>query len=114
MTQGVGHTPSEQAGPPARRRKKRANVGNTSLKRRPRNEDPMREFDGLPSELRAWVAAADLPWRPRSVRRSFERALAETGDVARALAELDRLQNRLITKDAKKVWGKVHPRAIDA
>ena len=89
--------------------KARANRGTTSLKRKPRREDPMREYDGLPQELRAWVATADLPWRPKSVRRSFERALAETGDVHEALRELDRLQERLIAKDAKKVWGEVHP-----
>ncbi|MEM7732312.1 MAG: DUF6525 family protein [Pseudomonadota bacterium] len=96
------------------RRKKRANAGQTSLKRKPRATDPMREFDGLPQELRAWVARADLPWRPGSVRRSFERALSETGDITRALEELDRLQKRLIAKDAKKVWGEVHPGAREA
>ena len=73
----------------------------------------MRDYDGLPQELRAWVAAADLPWRPRSVRRSFERALADTGDVNQALEELDRLQERLVAKDVKKVWGEVHPRVSD-
>ena len=94
--------------------KKRANLGKTSLKRKPRAVDPMREFDGLPKELRIWVATANLPWQPRSVRRSYERALAETGDVQRALESLDRLQERLIAKDAKKVWGEVHPTASDA
>ena len=48
------------------KRKTRANAGQTSLKRRPRATDPMREFDGLPQELRSWVARADLPWRPGS------------------------------------------------
>ncbi|MEL7254523.1 MAG: DUF6525 family protein [Pseudomonadota bacterium] len=99
---------------PVRTRKMRMNSGHTSLKRKPRATDPMREYDGLPQELRAWVARADLPWRPGSVRRSFERALRDTGDVTRALEELDRLQERLIAKDAKKVWGEVHPRAEGA
>lgn len=94
--------------------KKSGNLGRTGLKRKRRALDPMREFDGLPQELRVWVATADLPWRPGSVRRSFERALAETGDVDRALQELDRLQQRLIAKDAKKVWGEVHPQAQEA
>lgn len=95
-------------------RTKRRNLGHTSLKRKARAQDPMREFDGLPQPLRAWVATAELPWRPGSVRRSYERALAETGTVDRALKELDRLQERLIAKDAKKVWGEVHPRASGA
>ena len=103
-----------QAPWPAPKRKTRFNSGRTSLKRKTRATDPMREYDGLPQELRAWVARADLPWRPGSVRRSFERALRDTGDVARALEELDRLQERLIAKDAKKVWGEVHPRAQEA
>ncbi|MEM6589753.1 MAG: DUF6525 family protein [Pseudomonadota bacterium] len=112
MTQAAGLR--GQARTLAPKRKKRANAGQTSLKRKPRATDPMREFDGLPQELRAWVARADLPWRPGSVRRSFERALSETGDIVRALEELDRLQERLIAKDAKKVWGEVHPSAQDA
>lgn len=114
MTRGFGHKPKGQAVKPAPPRKRHANLGKTSLKRKPRADDPMREFDRLPQELRAWVAAADLPWRPRSVRRSFERALEETGNVDRALEELDRLQDRLIAKDAVKVWGEVHPRAKQA
>ena len=74
----------------------------------------MREYDGLPRELRAWLASAELPWRPASARKSYERALAETGDIEGALQELDRLQERLVAKDAKKVWGEVHPRASGA
>lgn len=112
MTNGASHT--GQAPGPVPKRKKRVNSGHTTLKRKPRATDPMREFDGLPRELRAWVARADLPWRPGSVRRSFERALSQTGDVHSALEELDRLQERLIAKDAKKVWGEVHPQAQEA
>lgn len=114
MTSGFGQNTRGQATQSAPARKTRRNLGQTSLKRKPRARDPMREFDGLPRELRAWVAAAELPWRPGSVRKSYERALAETGNVDRALAELDRLQERLIAKDAKKVWGEVHPRAWGA
>ncbi|MEM7599057.1 MAG: DUF6525 family protein [Pseudomonadota bacterium] len=114
MTSGFGQNTRGQASQSAPARKTRRNLGQTSLKRKPRARDPMREFDGLPRELRAWVAAAELPWRPGSVRKSYERALAETGNVAGALQELDRLQERLIAKDAKKVWGEVHPRASGA
>ncbi|ESQ13778.1 MAG: hypothetical protein JKP98_25960 [Rhodobacteraceae bacterium] len=46
------------------------NRGATSLRRKRRSEDPMREFDRLPANLRAWLANAILPWRPRSVQRA--------------------------------------------
>jgi hypothetical protein len=87
----------------------RGNRGTTSLKLRRRNEDPMRDFDRLPPELRAWVAAAVLPWRPRSVRRAFDKALAETGDRDFALTRLTALQGRLVARDAAAVWGPDHP-----
>ena len=87
----------------------RGNRGQTGLKLKRRREDPMRDFDWLPPELRAWLAEAVLPWRPRSVRRAFERAVARTRNRARALEELDRLQDRLVAKDARVVWGDAHP-----
>ena len=69
----------------------------------------MREFDRLPVELRLWLAAAALPWRPRSVQRAYKAAFAKTWDKASALAELDRLEARLLAKDAAQVWGQAHP-----
>ncbi len=87
------------------------NRGKTSLKCKRRRESPMRDYDCLPKELRTWIAAADLPWRPKSVQRTFDRALSQTGDRKRALEELDRLQRRLVTKDAITVWGEDHPQA---
>jgi hypothetical protein len=55
----------------------------------------MADYDRLPGELRAWVAAAVLPWSPRSVSRAFAEALARhKGDGAAAIAELDRFQER--------------------
>ena len=71
----------------------------------------MQDFDRLPAELRAWLATAILPWRPRSVQRAFDKAVARTRDQASALRELDRLQERLVAKDAGKVWGQYHPDA---
>jgi len=87
----------------------RGNRGNTSLKLKRRNEDPMREYDRLPAELRAWLATAALPWRPRSVRRAFDKALAETGDRAFALSRLNAMQERIVARDAATVWGPDHP-----
>ena len=54
-----------------------SNRGNTSLKCKRRNEKPMLEFDRLPRELRVWIASADLPWRPRSVQKAFDRAMSK-------------------------------------
>ncbi|MFQ6549638.1 DUF6525 family protein [Aestuariibius sp. 2305UL40-4] len=87
------------------------NRGQTSLKLKRRAEDPMREFDRLPAELRIWLASAMLPWRPRSVRRTFDRAMARVGNTANALKELDRIEERLVAKDAAAIWGRNHPLA---
>lgn len=87
----------------------RGDRGKTSLKLKRRNEDPMREYDRLPAELRAWLAAAVLPWRPCSMRRAFDKALAGTGDRGFALSRLTALQGRLVARDAATVWGPDHP-----
>ena len=79
------------------------NLGNTSLRKRRRSEDPMRDFDRLPPVLRAWVAHAVLPWRPRSVLRAYNRALSQYGDPKQALAELERLQSSQLAKDSTAV-----------
>jgi len=87
----------------------RNNTGMSTLKRKRRQSDAMREYDSLPVELRVWLASAVLPWRPRSVRRTFDSLVARTQDTPRALEELDRLQARLVAKDARKIWGPHHP-----
>ena len=86
------------------------NRGRTRLKSR-RSSNPMGEFDSLPAPLRQWVANAKRPWSARTVRRSYEKALAKTGDPNAALSELTALQNRLIAKDAAYVWGQEYPQA---
>lgn len=75
------------------------NLGQTKLKKRRRRENPMREFDRLPPQLRQWVSQAALPWRPRSVKRAFDKALAQTGDQARALQELNRIEAAQLALD---------------
>jgi len=85
------------------------NLGRTSLKGRRRRGDPMRDYDLLPLPLRRWLSSAALPWRPRSVRQAYARALARTRDAELALQELDRIEARLISADARKVWGSDHP-----
>lgn len=77
------------------------NLGQTKLRKRRRREDPMREFDQLPPVLRAWVTQAALPWRPRSVLRAYNTALARTGDQTRALDELKHLEAAQLAKDSQ-------------
>jgi ribosome-binding ATPase YchF (GTP1/OBG family) len=86
-----------------------SNLGHTSLKRKPRRGDPMRDFDLLPTELQTWLASAALPWRPKSVDRVYRRALASTKNRARALDKMNRIERRLIAKDALRVWGADYP-----
>ena len=89
------------------------NLGETSLRRKRRSADPMREYDHLPAELRAWLASAALPWRPRSALRAFRDALKRTQDTESALRELEALQRRRLAKDALGVWGREHPDATE-
>ncbi len=87
------------------------NRGATSLKCRRRRQDPMRDYDRLHPDLRDWLASAVLPWSPRSAKRAFERAVAKACTPNDALREMDRLQARLIARDARRVWGPDHPTA---
>lgn len=85
------------------------NRGRTSLKTTRRAEDPMRDYDSLPPDLRDWLSRAVLPWRPKSVRRAFDKALARHKDRTTALRDLDLLQQRRVAKDASQIWGKDWP-----
>tara|TARA_B110000003_G_scaffold87285_1_gene89393 strand:+ start:9304 stop:9585 length:282 start_codon:yes stop_codon:yes gene_type:complete len=86
------------------------NLGKTSLKRKRRNENPLLDYDRLPRDLRTWVANAELPWRPRSVLKAYERAFLKTGDRNKAMNELNNIQHRLVARDAIVIWGKNHPK----
>ncbi|WP_198670434.1 DUF6525 family protein [Oceanicella sp. SM1341] len=86
------------------------NGGNSRLPRRRRSADPMAAYDRLSPELRAWLAAAALPWSPRSARKAWARALAAArGDTAAARTALTALEARLLARDAPGVWGPGHP-----
>ncbi|WP_107815708.1 DUF6525 family protein [Celeribacter persicus] len=81
---------------------------NTSLRKRRRSCDPMREFDHLPKALRLWLSQAALPWSPRSVRRLWSKALHLHGGCEdRALAHLSEIESRRLAKDSPQVWGAV-------
>ncbi|WP_090062484.1 DUF6525 family protein [Celeribacter neptunius] len=72
----------------------------SSLKRRRRAGDPMREFDCLPRPLRRWLSQAALPWSPRSARRLWLSALKDhDGCEKRALAHLSSVEARRLATD---------------
>ena len=75
------------------------NLGQTRLRGRRRDVDPMAAFDALPPDLRAWMAEAALPWSPVSCLKLWRRALSEEGCPERARARLDRAQAVLLAKD---------------
>ena len=84
------------------------NLGKTSLKRKRRNENPLLDYDRLPRDLRAWIANAELPWRPRSVLKAYERAFSKTGDRNKAMNELNNILTAsfkvLVAKDNGKIF----------
>ncbi|AXT21434.1 hypothetical protein D1822_00680 [Phaeobacter inhibens] len=90
------------------------NCGQTSLKRKPRRGNPMQDYDCLPPDLRRWISSAVLPWSAKSVHRTFNKALARTGDRTHAFGELNRIQRKLTAKDAQKIWGSSHPDAVSS
>ena len=78
----------------------RRNVGETKLRKRLRQSDPMSDFDKLPIILRKWLNQAVLPWGPKSVLRVYKKAFLRTGDPTLALADLDRVQKGKLSKDS--------------
>lgn len=77
------------------------NIGQTKIRTKRRTHRSLREFDGLPKNLREWLRNAALPWRPSSIQNIYNRVLADTGNPRLALAELDRRQEILLSKDRK-------------
>lgn len=75
------------------------NLGATNLKRRRRQDDPMRLFDTLPPQLRAWLTTAALPWSPRSCARIWYRAQREGLSASQTVARLTRSEARALERD---------------
>ena len=77
------------------------NLGETKIKKRRSQSDPMKDFDKLPKILRDWLNLAALPWRPKSVFRAYNKALRQTGDPSLALRQLEKLQQQKLSIDQK-------------
>jgi len=79
--------------------KRGGNLGTTRISVRRRASDPMRAYDALPPDLRAWVADAARPWSPVSCLRLWRKLLAEEGCPARARSRLDRIEAATLARD---------------
>ncbi|MFN3969856.1 MAG: DUF6525 family protein [Gemmobacter sp.] len=77
----------------------------TSPRARWRATDPMAAHDRLPAPLRAWAAAAALPWSAASVLRIWRRALTRGGDHQAALEALNRAEAATLARERALVWG---------
>ena len=75
------------------------NLGQTKLRKKRSQSDPMRDFDRLPKLLRDWLNSAALPWRPKSVQRAYNKALRQTGNSKLALEKLEKLQQQKLSVD---------------
>ena len=82
----------------------------TSLKCR-RRVCQMERYDGLPPELRAWLAGAALPWSPHSALQVWSRAFrAAQGDAGSARARPDQTERRMLERARARIWGRSYPR----
>ena len=82
---------------------RRKNLGVTTLRKRRRTSDPMKEFDKMPKLLRDWLNTAALPWAPKSVHRAYHRIYQKNGDAKLALQHLEKLQEQRLSVDEKLI-----------
>lgn len=78
------------------------NLGATTLRKRRRSGDIMRNYDTLPSPLRAWLANAARPWSPASCRRIWLKARAKGESMDALLARLDRAERKTLSRDGAR------------
>ena len=62
----------------------------------------MDAYDRLPRDLRLWLSEAALPWSPKSALRIWSKSRAEGLSAEEILAELARLEMRMLARD--NVW----------
>lgn len=76
------------------------NLGQCSLRRKRRRQDPMAVFDSLPTPLRRWLAEAALPWSPASARRIWVKSRAKGMSEQEALSSLRQAEQRTLARDS--------------
>jgi len=84
------------------------NLGQTSLRRKRRSNDPMGTFDGLPAPVRQWVAQAALPWSPASVQRIWSKSRAKGLSDDAALVSLSQAEARTLAQDRQSTVYKLN------
>ena len=75
------------------------NLGKTLLKKKTAKGDRMKEFDRLPHHVRCWLSNADWPWSPTAVKRADLKAGRNEGNCKIAIAELDKMQSKQLSKE---------------
>ena len=75
------------------------NLGQTSLRSKRRDHDPMRAFDALPPPLRQWLSQAVLPWSPTSARRLWLKGRAKGLSAEETLEALSRAEAQTLARD---------------
>jgi hypothetical protein len=75
------------------------NLGSTTLKKRRRTADPMMTYDTLPQPLRSWLAAAALPWSPKSCKRIWDKARSNGLSVDDAIVVLTEAERKTLSRD---------------
>ncbi|WP_299144959.1 DUF6525 family protein [uncultured Tateyamaria sp.] len=77
------------------------NLGQTRLRGKRRNVDPMQAYDALPTQLRRWLCHAALPWSPASARKIWNRARATGLDTDEAIALLRRSETNTLAREKR-------------
>ena len=79
----------------------RGNLGDTTIRLRGRRVDPMRAYDALPPELRAWMAEAALPWSPTSCLKLWRKAMEKQGCPKKALERMAQAEAAMLARDQR-------------
>jgi hypothetical protein len=79
------------------------NLGATSLRRKRRSGDPMKNYDALPEPLRNWLSQAALPWSPDSAQRIWKRAHSQGQSAQDALRALSHAEERTLARDRQSL-----------
>lgn len=75
------------------------NLGQSSLRRKRRQGDPMAAYDALPAPFRKWLSEAALPWSPASVRRIWFKSKAKGLTPEETLLTLAQAEERTLARD---------------
>ena len=78
------------------------NLGDNRLPKRRRSGNPMQTYDGLPREVRAWVAEAKIPWSPAACRKIWLTEMKRGASIEAVLEKLDQAEDRTLARENRK------------